>query len=141
MVVALTSSAEIVLVEEFRPAVNAPVISLPSGLVGDEGPESAENAARRELREETGYEASRLEFLGRGPGSAGQSSEMVTFFLATGAARAGEQSPDDRARIRVHVVALAELRGWAARAEGSGAAVDPKVFAGVYLAEHRAAVR
>ena len=50
---------------------------------------------------------------------------MVSFFLAAGAARAGEQSLDDRARIRVHVVALAELRAWAARAEGSGVAVDP----------------
>lgn len=52
MVVALTNRGEIVLTEEFRPALNALVIALPSGLVGDEGPEDAIDAARRELREE-----------------------------------------------------------------------------------------
>ena len=82
MIVALTDDGKIVLVEEFRPAVNAPVISPPAGLVGDEGPEEAIEAARRELSEETGYEADSLDLLARGPGSAGQSSEIITFFLA-----------------------------------------------------------
>jgi ADP-ribose diphosphatase len=85
MVVALTARGEIVLTEEFRPALNASVISLPSGLIGDEGPEAAVDAARRELAEETAHEAAAFRRLARGPGSAGQSSEMVTFFLADGA--------------------------------------------------------
>src|SRR5262252_7844184 len=81
MIVALTANGEIVLAEEFRPPLNAPVVSLPAGLVGDEGPEDASVAARRELAEETGYEAAAaFETLGRGPGSPGQSSEMITFF-------------------------------------------------------------
>jgi hypothetical protein len=49
MVVAVTGDGRIVLVEEFRPAVDAAVVCLPAGLVGDEGPEDPENAARREL--------------------------------------------------------------------------------------------
>src|SRR5438045_3074845 len=108
MIVAITPDERLVLVEEFRPPLAAPVISLPTGLIGDEGPENAAAAARRELREETGYEAPRLESLSRGPGSAGQSSEMVTFFLARGAILAGEQAPHDRERIRVHVVPLGQ---------------------------------
>ncbi|HTR02706.1 MAG TPA: NUDIX hydrolase [Thermoanaerobaculia bacterium] len=137
MIVAITPRGEIVLAEEFRPPMNAPVISLPAGLVGDEGPEEAAVAARRELAEETGHTAPRLEFLARGPGSAGQSSEMVTFFLAEGAVRSGEQAAHDRGKIRVHVVPIAELPEWARRREAEGAVIDPKIWAGLYLSGRR----
>ena len=135
MIVALTDDGRIVLVEEFRAAVNAPVISPPAGLVGDEGPEEAITAARRELAEETGYEATSFELLARGPGSAGQSSEMVTFFLARGLRLAGEQAPHDRGQIRVHAVPVAGLSAWAREREADGALIDPKVWAGIYLAK------
>jgi ADP-ribose pyrophosphatase len=133
MIVALTPDRRIVLVEEFRPALDAPVVSLPSGLVGDEGPEPPEAAARRELREETGYDAPRLELLARGPGSAGQSSEMITFFLAAGARPAGPQAEHDRGSIRVHAVRVPELFAWTRRREAEGARIDPKIWAGLYL--------
>jgi ADP-ribose diphosphatase len=134
MVVAITDREEIVLAEEFRLPVRAAVISLPSGLIGDEGPEDAIAAARRELLEETGYAADRLVFLARGPGSAGQSSEMVSFFLARPAVRAGGQAAHDAGKIRVHVVPIAELRDWARRREAECASIDPKIWAGLYLA-------
>jgi ADP-ribose pyrophosphatase len=134
MVVALTDRGEIVLTEEFRPALDAFVIALPSGLVGDEGPEDAIDAARRELAEETGHAAARFRRLARGPGSAGQSSEMITFFLAEGVRVAGEQAAHDRGKIRVHVVPVARLLHWARARERRGAIVDPKIFAGLFLA-------
>jgi ADP-ribose pyrophosphatase len=137
MIVAITPREEIVLAEEFRPAVNAFVISLPSGLIGDEGPEEALDAARRELLEETGHEAPAFRWLARGPGSAGQSSEMVTFFQAEGARRVGEQAPHDRGRIRVHVIPIAQLLSWTRSREADGAVVDPKIWAGLYLAGRR----
>lgn len=138
MIVALTDDGKVVLVEEFRPAVNAPVISPPAGLVGDEGPEEAVAAARRELSEETGYGAASLEILARGPGSAGQSSELITFFLARGARLSGEQAAHDRGSIRVHAVSIADFPAWAREREAEGALVDPKVYAGLYLAGVRA---
>ena len=134
MVVAVTSDDRLVLTDEFRPAIDARMICLPAGLVGDVQEEGALDAARRELREETGYEASELELLGRGPGSAGASSEIVTFFLARSVRSAGEQAPEDREIIRVHVVPLAELLDWAREREREGVFVDPKVWAGLYLA-------
>ena len=135
MIVAITRERRLVLVEEFRPPLSRPVISLPTGLIGDEGPEEAEEAARRELREETGYEAPGLERLARGPGSAGQSSEMVTFFLAVDAELVGEQARQDRERIRAHAVPVDEVLEWTAGAERAGKAIDPKIYAGLYLAE------
>ncbi|HEY1252952.1 MAG TPA: NUDIX hydrolase [Thermoanaerobaculia bacterium] len=134
MVVALTDRGEIVLTEEFRPAVDGFVIALPSGLVGDEGPEEAVAAARRELAEETAHAARRFRMLARGPGSAGQSSERITFFLAEGAHPKGEQAAHDRGKIRVHVVPVARLRRWAKARERAGAIVDPKIYAGLWLA-------
>jgi len=134
LVVALTGDDRVVLVEEFRPAVNAVVVSPPAGLVGDEGPEAPAEAAERELAEETGYEAESFEFLGHGPGSAGQSAERVLFYLARGARKTREQAPHDRGAIRVHTVPLAELSRFAREREAAGALVDPKVWAGLYLA-------
>jgi ADP-ribose pyrophosphatase len=134
MIVALTAHGEIVLAEEFRPPLKAPVVSLPAGLVGDEGPEDASDAARRELAEETGYEAAEFETLGRGPGSPGQSSEMITFFLARNVERRREQAPHDRGKITVHVVPVEKLRAWAKARETEGKIIDPRIWAGLYLA-------
>jgi ADP-ribose pyrophosphatase len=134
MIVALTASEEVVLAEEFRPPMNAPVVSLPSGLIGDEGPEEAIDAARRELAEETGHSAQTWERLARGPGSAGQSSEMVTFFLARPAVRSGTQAAHDLGKIRVHVVPVDGLPEWSRRREAEGVVIDPKIWAGLYLA-------
>jgi ADP-ribose pyrophosphatase len=135
MVVALTRESEIVLADEYRPAVAARVLSLPAGLVGDSGEqEEPRVAAARELREETGYEAPSLERLGQGPGSAGASSELVTFFLARDARRVGDPSPEGQQLIRVHLVALDGLLWWARDREAEGMLVDPKIWAGLYLA-------
>ena len=61
-VVALTSSRHLLLVRQYRPVVEQETIELPSGHV--ETHESPEDAARRELLEETGFTAPRLELLG-----------------------------------------------------------------------------
>jgi ADP-ribose pyrophosphatase len=140
MVLARTPEGAVVLVEEFRPAVDAAVVCLPAGLVGDEGPEDAESAARRELSEETGYEANVLELLGRGPGSAGMSSEIVSFFFAPGVRRAGPQGERESEEIRVHVVPLSELAKWARDRQAAGILIDPKVWAGLCLARLAGAV-
>lgn len=141
MVVALTGDGRIVLVEELRPAVDASVVCLPAGLVGDEGPEDRESAARRELREETGWEAGALEHVGRGPGSAGMSSEIVNFYVARDVRLAGEQGEREREEIRVHVVPISGLLAWTVEQERAGVLIDPKVWAGLSLATAAGALR
>jgi ADP-ribose pyrophosphatase len=140
MVFARTPEGAVVLVEEFRPAVDAAVVCLPAGLVGDEGPEDPESAARRELSEETGYEATTLQLLGRGPGSAGMSSEIVSFYYAPGVRHAGPQGERERQEIRVQVVPVAALPEWARAREADGLQIDPKVWAGLCLARLAGAV-
>ena len=82
VIVAVTTDNELVLVEQFRAPVGAPVIELPAGLAGDQGDadESLIGAAERELWEETGYRSDQWRELAVCPSSAGMSDEMLTIF-------------------------------------------------------------
>lgn len=62
VVLALTADGRVPLVRQYRPAVDELVLELPSGHIGDG--ETPEEAARRELLEETGCEAGELVPLG-----------------------------------------------------------------------------
>ncbi|MCD6567998.1 MAG: NUDIX hydrolase [Dehalococcoidia bacterium] len=59
IIVPLTAEGEFILEKNWRPPVESAVIQFPAGLTDKEG-ESEEDAARRELMEETGYEAGKL---------------------------------------------------------------------------------
>ena len=137
ILVPVTDQGEIVLVEQFRKPIGKNIIELPAGLVGDhEDPhESILEAARRELAEETGFEAEQLDLLMECPSSAGMSDEIVSFVLAKGLRRVGPGGGDDSEDIQVHVVALAETKSWLVEMAGRGVLIDPKVYAGLYFAE------
>jgi ADP-ribose pyrophosphatase len=142
MVVAVTEDRRIILTEQYRVPLSSVAIELPAGLVGDEPDVQHEDltaAARRELLEETGYEASRLEVLTTGPSSAGMCTEIVTLCLATGLRKSGAGGGIGHERISVHEVPLAEAPQWLAARAATGALVDPKVYAGLYFAERAAA--
>lgn len=133
MIVAVTPEGKLLLVEEQRPPVGGRVLSLPAGLVGDEASgEDPREAAARELREETGYVAPRLELLGGGPSSPGLASETVSFFLARDARKAGEPTAEEE--ITLHRVPLGRVRSWTRAREREGALIHPMLWAGLYLA-------
>jgi ADP-ribose pyrophosphatase len=143
VIVAVTEGRKLVLVEQYRRAVHSRVIELPAGLVGDSAAvrdEPLANAARRELIEETGYEAEEMIELGEGPIAVGVTSEVVTFFHARGLRRVGPGGGDATEDIVVHEVALdgGGLRGWLADQRSGGLMVDPKLFAGLYLIGEKA---
>ena len=141
VVVAITDDAQLVLAEQYRPPLDARVLDLPMGLSGDldgaEG-EDLHEAARRELLEETGYEADRLELLGEGPTSAGLTSEVLTFFLARGARRVGPGGGDETEDIEVHVVPLDGADAWLRQRRAAGVLLDPKIYAAMYFAGRHA---
>jgi ADP-ribose pyrophosphatase len=142
VLVAVTTEREIVLVEQHRPAVGKAVVELPAGLVGDVPGQKTETltaAAHRELAEETGFEAREMVELGGGPVAVGVSDEEVTFFEARGLRRVGPGGGDDTEDIAVHVVPLARLDAFLADKRAAGRAVDPKIFAGLYLVGERRA--
>jgi ADP-ribose pyrophosphatase len=144
LVVPVTDDGEIVLVEQFRPPVGKKVVELPAGLSGDdEGgkDEPLEMSARRELLEETGYEATAMERLFEGPPSAGVTSEIVTFFLATGLVKRHEGGGVGHEEITAHAVSLGAVEEWLTARERAGSLVDVKVFAGLYFAHRLLASR
>jgi len=134
-VVAVTAEKELILTEQFRPAVAGPVIDLPAGLAGD-GPGSEElvTAARRELIEETGYDARRLALLAHAPTSPGLTTEVVSFFRATGLKKVGGGGGIEGEKIVVHAVKLQRADAWLRRRSRAGIQIDCKVFAGLHFA-------
>lgn len=136
-IVALTRENEIIFIEQYRPAIQKRVIEIPAGLAGDvPGTESEPltKAARRELLEETGYRAHKLEHLFCGPPSAGMSTEMIDFFLARNVRRVGDGGGDDHEEIQVHVVPIEEAAAWLRSKETTRRCIDPKVYTGLLFA-------
>lgn len=139
-IIAITPDHRLLLVEQYRIPVGTRTIELPAGLIGDaahlEG-EAAETAGRRELLEETGYEADHWEYLFAGPSSAGLSDEQLHLLLATGLRQVGPGGGDDSEDITLHAIALGELEPFLAAREREGVLVDMKVRLAGYLATLR----
>lgn len=134
--VALTPENEVVLVEQHRPPCHGRVIEFPAGLVGDKDgchSESLEEAAQRELEEETGYKAEKMVYLTEGPASAGITSEIITFYLAENITKVGPGGGDSSEKIQVHLVPLSEVEEWLKAKMAAGIQVDLKVFTGLYF--------
>lgn len=136
VIVGTTNHGCLVLVTQWREPVGAWVVELPAGLAGDVPGlerEALADAARRELREETGFEAVRLEPILRGPPSPGISDEIVTFFRARGLVRTARGGGEVGEGVRAHAVPLSGLSDWLDMVQAKGMLVDPKVYAGAHL--------
>ena len=141
IIVAVTPEDRIVFVEQWREAVRSRTIEMPAGLVGDrdaDADETPTSAAARELTEETGYRAARVELLMAGPSSAGMSNEISTFVRAHGLVREHAGGGDASEDIKVHEIPRAEAAAWLLGKMREGYSIDPKLFAGLYFIEHAA---
>lgn len=136
IIVAVTPESKLVLVEQFRIPVNQTSIEMPAGLVGDlNDDESIEAAAVRELEEETGWRAARIEYLMTGPSSSGMSNEQVAFVRAHELARVGPGGGDASEDIIVHEIPVAAAAKWLDTRRREGYSIDPKLYAGLYFIE------
>src|SRR6476469_4623571 len=96
-IVAITDDDLVILVEQFRVPVEETVIELPAGLTGDVAGsehESLLESAKRELCEETGYEAKHWTELSRGYSSPGLTDEMIVLCFAEGISKLGSGGGD-----------------------------------------------
>ena len=136
-ILAITPADEIILVEQFRIPMQQRVIEIPAGLVGDEAEHAGEalaETARRELLEETGYRAEKMDLLTVSPTSAGMSSEFTHLFHAGELVRETEGGGTHAEDIQVHHVPLHGLRAWLADRKAEGKAVDFKIYSALRMA-------
>lgn len=138
VILAVTEAQQLVLTEQYRIPVAASVIELPAGLIGDLpeiADESGAEAAIRELEEETGFRAGRVELVFSGPSSAGLTSEMVHFYRAFDLERVSDGGGDPSEDIDVRLVPLEHVHAWLRERMAQGEQVDPKVYAGIHFLE------
>lgn len=139
MIVPVTLDNKVILVEQHRPAVKKQVIELPAGLVDDLehcSGESFENAAIRELLEETGYKAESMEFIMCGPHAAGSNTALIHFYKAIGLKKEAQGGGVGEEDITTHEVPLNEVQNWLQKKSNEGYLIDPKLYAGLYFFEH-----
>lgn len=126
----------VILVEQYRTAAGARVIEFPAGLAGDipgREDEKIQEAAIRELEEETGFTAEKLIYLCEGPATAGASSEIITFFKAIGTRKVSQGGGDSTENIIVHLVPFDNIEKWLAERKAEGMVIDLKVYTGLYF--------
>ena len=134
IIIAVTPDDKLVFVEQFRVPMNANTIEMPAGLVGDtDANDTLDDAARRELLEETGWLAAEVKVLMIGPTSSGLSNEQIAFVRARGLTRVHAGGGDDSENITVHEVPVADAPRWLSAKMAEGYAMDAKLWAGLWL--------
>jgi len=135
IVVPITEKGNVVFISQYRPAVDAEVIELPAGL-NDQG-EAAEECARRELLEESGYSGGRIELIFRGPSAPATSASVLDVFMATDLRFTGKSGGDANENIQSMEVPLEEAVDYLLDASKQGRQVDMKIIGLVELARRK----
>jgi ADP-ribose pyrophosphatase len=91
-IIALTADRRVLIVRQYRPAVDRYTFELPSGIV-DPG-ETPSESARRELLEETGYRAGEVELLGSMEPDTGRLSNRIWACIAENVERVEGAVPE-----------------------------------------------
>jgi len=120
---------KVILVDQPRVPPDCRCVELPAGLVGDIDPDATvEGTAIKELEEETGFTADRIERLGEFYSSPGMLSEGFALVRAHGVRRIGEGGGDEHEDINVHLVPRAEIRNFVEQKRAEGFGVDVKLL-------------
>jgi 8-oxo-dGTP pyrophosphatase MutT (NUDIX family) len=115
LAVALTDDGQAVLVEQYRYAVDRMALEFAAGVVAPDEPPL--KAARRELLEETGYEADDWIALGKCAVEPARHTNYGHLFVARGARRVAAPALDDTEDLRVRLVPAADLADLVERGE------------------------
>jgi len=126
VVILAECEGKVILVEQSRvPLGGRPCLELPAGLVGDEDDKGVEETAVKELEEETGYTADRIERLGQFFSSPGMVAEGFDLVRAHGVRRCGQPTEYG---IETHLVDRAKVGVFVAQRRAAGIAIDVKLL-------------
>ena len=126
VVILAETDGKVILVEQSRVPLGGRIcLELPAGLVGDEDDKSVEETAIKELEEETGYTAERIERLGFFYSSPGMVAEGFDLVRAHGVRPSGAPSEYG---IETHLVERGKLAEFVAQRRTDGVAIDVKLL-------------
>jgi ADP-ribose pyrophosphatase len=131
VILAETHEGEIILVEQDRIPIGRRCLELPAGLVGDDDENeigNVEEAAARELEEETGYRAAHMQPLGEYYSSPGMVAESFTLVRASGLTRVGEGGGVEGEDIVVHQVPRADVVSFIEQKRDEGVGIDVRLL-------------
>ena len=127
-VVPVDAAGMVTLVRQYRVAHDAVMLEIPAGKL-DSASEDPLACAHRELLEETGLKAARMELLTRMVPTPGYDTEVVSLYLATELSE-GQPDPDEDEFLTVERMPLKE----AARRVMTGELCDAKTAVGLLMA-------
>jgi ADP-ribose pyrophosphatase len=126
VVILAEHEGKIILIEQSRVPLGGRIsLELPAGLVGDEDDKGVEETAVKELEEETGFTATRIERLGEFFSSPGMVAEGFHLVRAHGVRPCG--SPVEEG-IEVHLVERERIAEFVAERRAAGVAIDVKLI-------------
>jgi ADP-ribose pyrophosphatase len=128
--VAITEAGKLVMVRQYRKALERPVLELPAGKI-EKGEEPYETIVR-ELKEETGYSADNFELLTAFYPSVGYTNEVLYIYLATGLTP-GPTCYDEHEAMDILEVDFEEAHNMVV----AGEIRDAKTMLGILLAKNR----
>ncbi|MBV9961399.1 MAG: NUDIX hydrolase [Parafilimonas sp.] len=105
---AVTKEGKVILTKQYRQALGEVCIELPGGCV-DKTDASYEEAIKRELLEETGYEFDEIKSLGKISANPSTNTNLMHMFLVTGGRKVEEQSLDANEEIDLMLLTFDEL--------------------------------
>jgi ADP-ribose diphosphatase len=130
VIAAIDPGFDVLMVRQYRSAVGRDLLELPAGTM--EKAEAPDQAAERELKEETGYAARAWEPLATFFSSPGILSEEMHLFLARELEK-GEQQPMADEELELVKIPLSQAVGLIRE----GGIVDAKSIIGLLLAESK----
>jgi len=130
MVLPITSNKEIVFVRQYRHAVGEFFLELPAGNF-DPTRESAEVAAIRELREETGYISQQIRKIVTLYDKPSKDTNQIHLFLAENVSKIGEQQLDITEEIEVELIPVESVLDKIIQGEISVAGTIAALFLGL----------
>ncbi|MBO8163100.1 MAG: NUDIX hydrolase [Brevibacillus sp.] len=129
-VLALTDEGRMVTVRQFRKPLERTIVEIPAGKL--EPGEDPLECAKRELAEETGYQAEQFTHLSSFYTSPGFADELLHLYLATGL-QPGPVKPDDDEFVEVEELTLEEAK----RLHERGEIRDAKTVLALFAWENR----